>query len=124
LEIGSVADAAMQEVRDGLRASAGAVLLSEVGTFVIVGSFGLRDPSAVVVQDMTSGLGAAIHRPIPVVKREDLPPATVHALGDFDCWLTAPMRHEGLPIGLLLAACPDEARHDANRLLLQRLADE
>lgn len=124
LEIGSVADAAMQEVRDTMRASAGAMLLAESGAFAVVGSYGLRDPEQVIVGDASTGLGAAINRSTPIVKREDLRPGTAEALGDYDCWVTAPMRRDGIPMGLLLAACPNHAHHDSNRHLLQRLADE
>lgn len=125
LEIGTVADAAMQEVRDTVHAKAGAMLVSEAGTFVLVESFGLRHPAGVIVRDPTSGLGAAAHgQSARVLRREDLDPPTAQALGDHECWLVTPMERGGIPVGLLLAACPDHAQHDANRLILQQLAQE
>ena len=124
LEIGTVADAAVQEIRDAMRSSAAAVLIQEAGTYAVVSSYGLRDPSSLLVRDPTAGLGSVIQGSATVVRREELHPDNASALGDFDCWLVAPMRHEGIPQGLLLAACPDEHRHDSNKLLLQRLGDE
>src|SRR5439155_5948995 len=123
-EIGTVADAAVQEIRDAMRSSAAAVLIQEAGTYAVVSSYGLRDPSSVLVRDPTAGLGSVIQGSATVVRREELHPDNAAALGDFDCWLVAPMRHEGIPQGLLLAACPDEHRHDSNKALLQRLGDE
>ena len=124
LEIGTVADAAVQEIRDAMRSSAAAVLIQEAGTYAVVSSYGLRDPSSLLVRDPTAGLGSVIQGTATVVRREEMHPDNAAALGDFDCWLVAPMRHEGIPQGLLLAACPDEHRHDSNKLLLQRLGDE
>ncbi|MGZ4143287.1 MAG: histidine kinase [Actinomycetota bacterium] len=124
LEIGTVADAAVLEIRDALRAGAGAMLLQEAGTYAVVSSFGLRDPNTVMVRDITSGLGAAVRGVAPIIKADQLHPDSRRALGDFECWITAPLNRDGVPQGCLLAACPDERRHDANLLLLQRLADE
>jgi signal transduction histidine kinase len=124
LEIGSVAEATMHEIRDAIGARAGAMLLQDAGNFAVVGSFGLADPGGVLVREGASGLGAAIHGEARLLKREGLHPATVASLGDFDCWLASPMRRDGIPQGLLLAACPDEGKHDENGSLLRRLADE
>ena len=125
LEIGTVADAAVQEIRDAMRSSAAAVLIQEAGTYAVVSSYGLRDPTNVLVRDPTAGLGgSAIQGRTAVVRREELRPENAAALGDYDCWLVAPMRRDGIPQGMLLAACPDEHRHDSNKVLLQRLADE
>jgi signal transduction histidine kinase len=124
LEIGTVADAAVQEIRDALLSSAAAVLIQQAGTYAVVSSYGLRDPANVLVRDPTAGLGPAIHGGGSIIRREQMYPDVAAALGDFDCWLVAPMRRDGIPQGILLAACPDEHRHDSNRLLLQRLADE
>src|SRR5205807_1350544 len=120
-----VADAAVQEIRDAMRSSAAAVLIQEAGTYAVVSSYGLRDPSNVLVRDPTAGLGGpAIQGRTAVVRREELRPENAAALGDYDCWLVAPMRRDGIPQGMLVAACPDEHRHDSNKVLLQRLADE
>jgi signal transduction histidine kinase len=124
LEIGTVADAAVLEIRDAVRASAGAMLLQEAGSYAVVSSFGLRDPGNVVVRDLTSGLGAAVRGTAPIIKKQDLHAENIAAMGDFECWLSAPMRRDGIPQGCLIAACPDEKRHDGNLLMLQRLADE
>jgi signal transduction histidine kinase len=124
LEIGSVADAAMQEIRDAMRSSAGLMMVAEAGEFAVVGSYGLRAPGEVMVRDRSRGLGAAINQGRPIIKREELTEATAQALGDHECWLAAVMRRNGIPTGLLMAACPNHAQHDTNRLLLQRLADE
>lgn len=124
LEIGTVADAAVLEIRDAVRASAGAMLLQEAGTYAVVSSFGLRDPTNVLVRDITTGLGAAVRGAAPIVKSAQLHPDNLRALGDYECWLTAPLNRDGVPQGCLLAACPDERRHDINLALLRRLADE
>ncbi|HEV2685066.1 MAG TPA: sensor histidine kinase, partial [Actinomycetota bacterium] len=124
LEIGTVADAAVSEIRDAVRASAGAMLLQESGSYAVVSSFGLQDPTAVTVQDLSLGLGAAVRGAASIIKKQDMHPVNVAALGDYDCWLAAPMKRDGIPQGCLLAACPDERRHEASLMLLQRLADE
>ena len=124
LEIGTVADAAVLEIRDAVRASAGGMLLQEAGSYAVVSSFGLRDPGNVLVRDLTSGLGAAVRGTAPIIKKQDLQAENVAAMGDFECWLSAPMKRDGIPQGCLIAACPDERKHDGNLLMLQRLADE
>jgi signal transduction histidine kinase len=124
LEIGTVADAAVSEIRDAVRASAGAMLLQEAGSYAVVSSFGLHDPTAVTVQDLSLGLGAAVRGTASILKKQDLHPLNVAAMGDWDCWLAAPMKRDGIPQGCLLAACPDERRHESSLMLLQRLADE
>jgi len=58
------------------------------------------------------------------VTQSELDPGTAQALGGFECWVVAPMRRNGVPLGLLLSACPDHAQHAANRLLLQQIAQE
>jgi len=123
LEMGTVADAAMQEIRDTVRASAGCMLVWEAGNLAVVGSYGLRNP------DNVAGGGAAdlagmVHGAARVVTQTDLDKVTAQALGGFDCWLLAPMRRTGVPLGMLLAACPDHDQHAANRLLLQQIAQE
>jgi signal transduction histidine kinase len=65
-----------------------------------------------------------VHGSARVVTQTDLDKSTAQALGGFDCWLLAPMRRTGVPLGLLLAACPDHDQHAANRLLLQSIAQE
>jgi len=122
LEMGTVADAAMQEIRDTVRSTAGCMLVWEAGSLAVVGSYGLRNPDTV---GGTGGdLAGLMHGAARVVTSGELDPATSQALGGFDCWLMAPMRGAGVPSGLLLAACPDHAQHAANRLLLQQIAQE
>src|SRR5439155_20493186 len=123
LEMGTVADAAMQEIRDTVRATAGCMLVWEAGNLAIVGPYGLRNPD-VLVGGSTTDLAGMVHGSARVVTSTDLDPATMQALGGFDCWLLAPMRRTGVPSGLLLAACPDHSQHAANRLLLQQIAQE
>jgi len=124
LEIGSVAEAAMHEIRDAMGARAGAVLLADAGTFAVVGSFGLADPSGVLVRSPEVGLGTAAYGDKRILRREHMHPGTAEALGAHECWLAAPMRRDDIPQGLLLAACPDEDAHQSNLALLMRLADE
>lgn len=122
LEIGSVADATLSEIRDGLRASAALVLLAEAGSFVAVGSYGLRDPARISLArgDALSELMAGGTRSITA---EELHEANRYALGDHPAWLAAPIRRDGVTIGALLAAIEDDATA-AQRLMLARLADE
>ena len=124
LEIGTVADAAVQEIRDAVRASAGGMLLQEAGTYAVVSSFGMPDPTNVLVRDLTNGLGAAVRGAAPIIKQQDLHADNIAAMGDYECWLSAPLKRDGIPQGCLIAACPDERRHESNLMLLQRLADE
>jgi len=123
LEMGTVADAALQEIRDTVRASAGCMLAWEAGNLAVVGSYGLRNPEAVASGGATD-LAGMVHGSARVVTHGDLEKSTAQALGGFECWLLAPMRRTGVPIGLLLAACPDHDQHAANRLLLQQIAQE
>jgi signal transduction histidine kinase/CheY-like chemotaxis protein len=123
LEIGTVADATMQEIRDTVRASAGCMLLWEAGNLAVVGSYGLRNPDNVAGGPATD-LAGMVHGSARVVTHTDLDKSTAQALGGFECWLLAPMRRTGVPLGLLLAACPDHDQHAANRLLLQSIAQE
>jgi len=123
LEIGTVADAAMQEIRDTVRASAGCMLVWEAGNLAVVGSYGLRNPDN-VVGGPAADLGGMVHGTARIVTHADLDKVTAQALGGFECWVLAPMRRAGVPLGLLLAACPDHDQHAANRLLLQQIAEE
>lgn len=122
LEMGTVADAAMLEIRDTVRATAGTMLIWEAGNLAVVGSYGLRNPDNVATNAL--GLSDMVHGSARILTRTDLDPTTAQALGGFDCWIAGPMRRNGVPLGLLLAACPDHAQHAANRLLLQQIAQE
>ena len=121
LEIGTVAGAAMQEIQDSVRATAGCMLVWEAGNLAVVGSYGVRNPDNV---GGAADLAGMVHGSARVVTQADLDQVTAQALGGFDCWLLAPMRREGVPLGVLLAACPDHSQHAANRLLLQQIAQE
>jgi signal transduction histidine kinase len=124
LEMGTVADAALQEIRDSFRATAGAMLVWEAGSLTMVGSYGIRNPD-VVSAGATDGIAAMVHGNARVVTTADLDVQTAQALGGAnDCWLVAPMRRDGAPLGLLIATCPDHSQHNANRVLLQQLAQE
>lgn len=124
LEIGTVADAALEEIRDSVRATAGAMLVWEAGSLAVVGSYGIRNPDA-VSSGTPDGIAEMVHGNARIVTTADLEPTTAQALGGtIDCWLVAPMRRDGAPLGMLLAACPDHAQHNANRVLLQQLAQE
>jgi signal transduction histidine kinase len=122
LEISTVADAAMQELRTTVRASAGVMLVWEAGSLAVVGSYGLRSPESLAAG--LDGLGEMVHGSPRIVTTADLDPATARALDGHECWLLEPMRRGGTPLGVLLAACPDHAQHSANRLLMQQLAQE
>ena len=124
LEIGTVADAALEEIKDSLRSSAGAMFVWEAGSLAMVGSYGLRNPDAVTTgAGSTIGLAEMVHGNARVVTTADLDQPTAQALGGaHDCWLVSPLRHEGSPLGLLLAACPDHGLHNENRVLLGQLA--
>ena len=120
LELGSIASAAMAEVRDRLGAPAGVLLVGDAGALHVVGSFGLpADGSAVV--DRTAELEPLLSMG-GVVAGPHLPRslgADVH-----ECWLGAPLSRDGVSLGLVLAACADHRRHDANRMFLDQLASE
>lgn len=123
LEIGTVADAALQEIRDTLRSTAAAMLAWEAGSLAVIGSYGIRNPDAVSASS-ADGLADMVHGSARVVTEVDIDASTAAALGGFDCWLLAPMRRDGAPLGILLAACPDHKQHNANRVLLQQIAQE
>ncbi|MEX2556549.1 MAG: GAF domain-containing sensor histidine kinase [Actinomycetota bacterium] len=124
LEIGTVADAALEEIRDSLRAASGAMFVWEAGNLALVGSYGFRNPSATSA-GASSAMAEMVHGNARVITASDLDDTTAQALGGGnDCWLVAPMRHDGVALGLLLAGCPDHAQHNSNRVLLQQLAQE
>lgn len=120
LEIGSVAEAALQEIREALHVPAAAVLVTEAGALGVVGSFGLHDPELV----RGDSLGKLILGPARLFERDELDSATSMGLGDHDRWIIAPMRREGVPVGALLASCPPNHAAESDRHLLQQLADE
>ena len=122
LEMGTVADAAMLEIRDTVRATAGTMLVWEAGNLAVVGSYGIRNPDNVATS--ATGLAEMVHGSARIVTQTDLDQTTAQALGGFECWVVAPMRRNGVPLGLLLAACPEHEQHAANRLLLQQIAQE
>jgi signal transduction histidine kinase len=123
LEIGTVASAALEEVRTTLRSPAGALLAGESGMLLLVGSYGLTKPGEVSVDPSMPGLTGVSAGRARVVTADTLPPALGEALGH-DCWLAAPLRRSGITLGILLAACPDHSRHGENRLFLQQLSEE
>ena len=124
LEIGTVADAALEEIRDSLRAASGAMFVWEAGNLALVGSYGFRNPSATSA-GASSAMAAMVHGTARVITASDLDGPTAQALGGGnDCWLVAPMRHDGVALGILLAGCPDHGQHNSNRVLLQQLAQE
>jgi len=99
------------------------MLVWEAGNLAVVGSYGIRTPDN-VSGGLSNTLAGMVHGSARVVTNADLDHATAQALGGFDCWLASPMRRLGLPVGLLLAACPDHKQHAANRLLLQQIGQE
>jgi signal transduction histidine kinase len=123
LEIGTVASAALEEVRTTLRSPAGALFAGESGLLLLVGSYGLQQPGEVSVDPATPGLTDVIAGRSRVVMSAALSPALAEALGH-ECWLAAPLRRGGVTLGLILAACTDHNRHGENRLFLQQLSEE
>jgi signal transduction histidine kinase len=123
LEIGTVASAALDEVQTTLRSPAGSLFAGESGVLMLVGSYGLQQAGDVSVDRSTPGLADVVAGRSGVVARAALSPGLAEALGH-ECWLAAPLRRGGVTLGLLLAACPDHARHGENRLFLQQLAEE
>ncbi|MGH2794703.1 MAG: hypothetical protein ACRDKG_10415, partial [Actinomycetota bacterium] len=82
LEIGTVADAALEEIRDSLRATAAAMLVWEAGSLAMVGSYGLRNPDAVSTgAGVTNGLAEMVHGNARVVTSADLDQPTAQSLG-------------------------------------------
>jgi signal transduction histidine kinase len=123
LEIGAVAEAALDEARSTLRAPGALLLAGSLDTFSLVGSYGLAQPESVVVGRSTPGVARLLEGGARVIRRGELHPPLAAALGH-DCWLVAPLRRSGLAIGLLMAACADDDEHARNRVLLQQLAEE
>lgn len=124
LEVGTVAQAAIDEIRDTLRAPAAALLVGEAGTFATAASFGIAAPEDLVLTRDGSRIGGALEGPARVARRESMTPPTAAALGAHECWLVAPLQRGHLVFGALLAACPDHERHRENRILIQQLADD
>lgn len=124
LDLGDVALAAMEEVRETLRSPAAILLVQKAELLTVAGSFGLRGPDEIFVETGDEAwlrLGSA---PTKAWDTSELPANLRPFFEGFKCWLTTPLRRERQVVGLLMAACPDHRRHDANLQLLQHLADE
>lgn len=124
LDVGSVADATVQELAEEVRAPAGAILLGAGALFDVISSYGLEDDrihvrlgEGALAEPLESGSAR-------VVTTEELGPEHARSLAGRECWIAAGIRHQGAPLGLILAACPDESRHGSVRLVMQRLAEE
>lgn len=123
-DTGSVADATVQEIAEEVRAPAGAILLGHGALYDVVSSYGLENARVHVragegvLADCVESGGAR------VVLAEDLTPEQARALGGQPCWVATGIRHQGAPLGLILAACPGHEQHGSVRLVLQRLAEE
>ena len=124
LEIGSVASAALEEMRDTLQAPAGAVLIGEAGILSEAGSFGLAQRGGLILRRDEPTVRGLLEGGVQTVLSDALPAAAASALSGFDCWLMAPLRHGGVNLGLLMAACADHHAHTSNRIFLQELAGE
>jgi signal transduction histidine kinase len=124
LDLGDVALAAMEEVRETLRSPAAILVVQKAELLSVAGSFGLRDPDEIFVEtgdEAWLGLGS---QPTKAWDLSELPSNLRPFFADYKCWLTTPLSRERNAVGLLMAACPDHRDHDANLLFLQHLADE
>lgn len=117
LDIGTVASAAVDEMRDTLGAPAGALLLGEAGTHTVVDAFGGCSVD-------TSRLDGLFAGPARAVRAGAEPNGEPDALGGHDCWIVVPMRRGDVALGGLVAACPGHDRHGDAIAFLGRLADE
>lgn len=124
LELGGVASDALRKVQESVGSPAALVLLGDAGVFVPVGSYGLTEPQELAVRRNDPFLVESQRNGVRVAKSSELPPPIAGALGEYPCWLVAPLHHGGTVTGVILAACPEESRHDASRLFLQQLAAE
>jgi signal transduction histidine kinase len=122
-EAGSVATAALDEARESTGASAGLVLIEEVGLLSVAGAYGVDVPmNAVFDADKFVSL---LTGETTIADPRDFPFALGSQLDGEDRWLVAPLRHGGVALGLLLLAGGlTERRSYPVVEQTQRLADE
>jgi signal transduction histidine kinase len=123
LEVGGAAAHALTISREAFGAEQGVLLLAEGGIFTPAASYGLSLTEVLIAGDDTR-LANLLENGARTARGEELPYQFDGALDDSACWLVAPLRHGGAGFGLLMVACPDESRHEANTLILQQLAND
>ena len=124
LDLGDVALAAMDEVRETLESQGAILLVQKSGQVSAAASFGLRDPDEIVIEADDEAWLQLVSQPAKAWDLSDLPSSLRSFFADYKCWLITPLRLEGLAVGLLMAACSDHLRHRGSLVLLQRLGDE
>jgi len=124
LEVGAIASAVMSEVREVLRAPAGLIAISDAGNFGIASSFGFPRPEVLAGWAETMSLQPLQWHAAGFIPGAALPPERTESLGAHDCYVFAPLRRDGVLLGVIVCACPDEAHHERNRMFVQQLADE
>lgn len=124
LEVGAIASAVMSEVREVLRAPAGLVAISDAGSFGIAASFGFPRPEALARHAETAALQPLCWQKAGFVPGGALPPDLAESLGGHDCLVFAPLRRDGVLLGLIVCVCSDDAHHERNRMFVQQLAEE
>lgn len=123
LEPRIIADSVLGEVKDLTAAPAAAMLVRQVGTFAVAGSYGVTHPRALAGAQWDLDLAGILDRAL-VMNRTQLPPATAAAWQGLDCFIAAPIRRDSTTFGVLLCACPDHAMHARNKAVVARLAQE
>lgn len=123
LEVGGAAAHALTSSREAFGAEQGVLLLAEGGIFTPAASYGLSLTEVLIAGDDTR-LANLLENGARTAQGDELPYQFEGALDDSGCWLVAPLRHGGAGFGLLMVACPDESRHEANTLILQQLAND
>lgn len=124
LDLAGVATAALKEAGEVLKAPAGALLVAEAGVLSVAGSFGLPQAPEIRLHREAPSLAGLLEGGIQVVTERDIPPPLAPVLQEHPYWLSAPLRHGGSTLGLLLVASSGSSQLPANRIYLQHLANE
>lgn len=122
LDVRTVAGAAMDELRECVRAPAGVLLLSEPDTSLVAASYGLDGEGPVSIE-LVDVLGLPTEP--ACLRLTALPPQLQNVAGRYAMWLCAPLGPSG-STGHLLAACSDDGGRPSGDSLvsLRHLADE
>ena len=123
LEVGGAAASALTSAREAFHSDRGVVLLREAGIFAPVAYQGVALPEVLISED-DEALSRLLGHEVIVAKREDLPVQFDGSLDDAECWLCAPLRRGEDRFGLILVACPVDAKHEANLLILRQIAND
>ena len=114
LEVGTVADQALVEMREGWQADAGMVLVGEGDLLRVVGAFGVPEPIPTALRRDDAWWEEIVAGGSKAREAENLPPTFRRALEHERVWLV-PLRRGSADVGLMLMAGSGTNLRDTRR---------